>query len=81
MTLWDLKQGQHARITGIAAEMEEVFQRRLEDLGFRAGETVMCSKKIPFGGPRVFRVGDSVFSVERSMALAVNIRIEDGGKS
>lgn len=75
MTLWELRPGSVGIIQGIPESLEARFQDRLVELGFGAGQQVECLRKTAFGGPGVYRVGDSIFSLGSDVALAV--RIED----
>lgn len=73
MSLWNLKSNQSARVRGIDPSLPATFRDRLEHLGFAAGEQVACVRRTPFNGPRVYRVGDSVFSLAQDIASAVLI--------
>lgn len=70
-TLWDLSPHNAARIVEIQPHAEESYRNRLNDLGFLVGEAVTCVRRTPFQGPRVFKIGDSIFSLDRETALTV----------
>lgn len=73
MTLWDLQQKTSAVVTGFAPEISDKYQQRMAELGFAHGEQVTCIKKTPFNGPRVYKIGDSVFSVDKDIASQILI--------
>lgn len=76
MTLWDLPQNAKALVSGFAQEISDKYRLRLDDLGFASGEEVTCLKTIPFNGPRVYKIGDSVFSVDREIASQILVSNE-----
>jgi Fe2+ transport system protein FeoA len=71
--LWGLSHDQHALVSGFAADLSESFQNRLAALGFRQGQKVRCLGSTPFGGPKIFQIGDSVFSLARDLASGIII--------
>lgn len=71
MTLWDLQEQQLARIESISEELQEKHRYRLRELGFEQEISVRCVKKTPFGGPKLYQIGDSVFSLTEDIARAV----------
>ena len=73
MTLWDLDKNAQARITSFSKEMPQPYCLRLRELGFEKSTTITCQRKAPFGGPRTYQLGDSVFSIEKSIGALVNI--------
>jgi Fe2+ transport system protein FeoA len=73
MSLWNLNLNQSARVKGFDPSLPDTFRDRLEHLGFAAGEDVACVRRTPFNGPRVYRVGDSIFSLAQDIASAVLI--------
>lgn len=77
LNLWDLPAQQSASIKGIFLQIAEHVQVRLRDLGFVTGEKVTCLQHIPFSGPRIYRMGDSVFSLDRDVAVGVHIELTE----
>ncbi len=71
--LWTLKVNQVAVVSGFSTSMTEAFQGRLSALGFRSGQKVFCLGETPFGGPRIFQIGDSVFSLARDLARGIAV--------
>ncbi len=74
-TLWDLLPRYAGRIVEILPHAEEAYRNRLYDLGFLVGEAVTCVRRTPFQGPRVFKIGDSVFSLDRETACSVVVTV------
>lgn len=74
MNLWELPMGQLATLKGFSKDLPESYQNRLQDLGFEVGGSVFCERWTPFGGPRVYRVCDSVFSLAKDVATFVELK-------
>jgi Fe2+ transport system protein FeoA len=70
-TLWDMSAGQSALLTGYSEELEQRYLTRLMELGFHPGERVVCVNSPRFGAPKVYRVSNSVFSIEDTIARQV----------
>lgn len=68
MTLWDLPENQSAAIRSFGPSLNDRQRKRLEDIGFRIGETILCFKRTPFQSPRLYRSEESVFSLTREIA-------------
>lgn len=73
MSIWNLKSSESATVKQINPELSVTFRDRLHHLGFNAGEQVICIRRTPFNGPRVYLIGDSVFSLAEDIATAVEI--------
>jgi Fe2+ transport system protein FeoA len=73
MNLWDLPKLQQGTLQNFSNDLSAVEHQRLADLGFHTGEAILCLQQSPFGGPRSYRIGDSVFSLEREIALKILI--------
>lgn len=76
MKLWDLPQKTKARVSGFANEISAQYRLRLDELGFARGEEITCLKRLPFNGPGVYKIGDSVFSIDREIADQILISSE-----
>jgi Fe2+ transport system protein FeoA len=72
-SLWNLSPARQARVKTIIDTCPELFKSRLGDLGFYPGERIICLRKTPFGGPRVYQVGHSVFALAQDIASFVLI--------
>jgi Fe2+ transport system protein FeoA len=78
VTLWHLPRSRKARVIGTAPRLAHAYRLRLEELGFRKGGEVTCLRKTPFGSPRIYLVGDSVFSIARDVAEQIEIETVSG---
>ena len=74
MSLWILPKHKSALIEGFSENLPAGYLMRLRELGFEKHEKVRCLKKAPFRGPRVYQVGDSVFSMAQDIAELIYIR-------
>jgi ferrous iron transport protein A len=72
--LVDLKEGQEGVIDGI--DLPDAISRRLMELGFLPGSTVVAARSAPGGDPRVFRVDGSEIALRRE--TTAHIRLRDG---
>jgi ferrous iron transport protein A len=57
-------------------ELEADDARRLMELGFLPGTTVLMCRRSPFGDPTVFRIDDSEIALRRETALRIALRAE-----
>jgi ferrous iron transport protein A len=73
MNLWNLPKDKKARVSRLEPALSVSYQRRLGELGFREGDEVVCLRNTPFGGPRIYKVGDSVFSIARDVAENITV--------
>lgn len=73
MTLWNLDKMQSGSVAGFDAALPNNYQTRLRELGFAKNAAVTCLKKTPFGGPKIYQIGDSVFSLAKELASSVII--------
>lgn len=73
MSLWDLEIFQDAVVVGFAPHLQQDFVVRLREIGFHESNQVSCIKKTPLKGPRVYRVGDALFSLAQDVAAAILI--------
>lgn len=74
MNLKELRKGQKAQIVGFEESLGLNYRTRLQDLGFSLNEVVCCQKNIPFGGPSVYMVNQTVFSLEAEVAQKVLVK-------
>ena len=68
ISLWSLKAGDRARIGGFDEALAEHYRVRLMELGFHPGEQVACMQAPAFGAPKVFRVANTIFSLDNEVA-------------
>ena len=67
-SLWSLQAGDHGHITGYGDALAENYRIRLMELGFHPGEHVYCLQSPAFGAPKVFRVANTIFSLDDEVA-------------
>ncbi|GAB5412933.1 MAG: hypothetical protein Cons2KO_05360 [Congregibacter sp.] len=77
VSLWSLAKGQRGAIDGFDEELREAYRVRLMELGFHPGEQVSCLQAPALGAPRVYRVANTVFSLDDEVAQYVRIRPEN----
>lgn len=73
-TLWALPKGHSAAIDSFDEGLREEYQIRLLELGFHPGEEVRCLQAPALGAPRVYRVSNTVFSLDDEIATRVRLR-------
>ena len=71
MKLFQVPLRASCRIRGFVEELSPDFRRRLRELGFVEGASVESVRKLPFGGPQIFRVADAVYSIEPSLSRMI----------
>ncbi|MFO7762173.1 MAG: FeoA family protein [Wenzhouxiangellaceae bacterium] len=74
--LWVLGTGQRAVIAGFDPVLPEAYRQRLTEMGFHGGERVTCLRQPAFGAPRVYRVSNTVFSLDREIAAHILMQPE-----
>ncbi len=73
MTLWNLKPNENCRVKDLKKVSKDV-SFKIRDLGILESEEIGCLQWIPFGGPRVYKLENGVFALEKS--IAQNIEVE-----
>ena len=74
-SLWALRTGDRGQITGFDDALSENYRIRLMELGFHPGETVSCLQSLAFGAPKVYRVANTVFSLDDEVASHISVEI------
>ena len=74
-SLWSLKTGDRCEILGYDNALDEKYRIRLMEFGFHPGETVSCLQSLGFGAPKVYRVSNTVYSLDDEVAAHVVVRI------
>jgi len=72
MTVWNMNIGNTAIIESID-NCSDPFTRRLSELGLFRGAKLTCLKALPFHGPKVYKLSDSIFSLDRELASKIKI--------
>ena len=78
MTLWELPLYGPAMLEGFAPSLNERYRGRLQEFGFHVGEIISCQHRPGFGAPRVFRVSNATYSLDREVAEQVLVNPVEG---
>jgi Fe2+ transport system protein FeoA len=73
MTLWDLQQGATATVDSFGAALQGDYRIRLSELGFHPGEQIACVLSPNLGAPKLYRVNNTVYSLDDSVATLINL--------
>jgi Fe2+ transport system protein FeoA len=73
-SLWQLKKGDSCVITGFHAAMQSRYKTRLTELGFRPGADISCTVSPRLGAPKLYRVANAVYSLEKQIAELVGTK-------
>jgi len=73
--LWSLKSGDSCEILGYDDALDEKYRVRLMEFGFHPGESVSCLQALAFGAPKVYRVSNTVYSLDDEVASHVLVRV------
>jgi len=74
MTLWELEPEQSCIIKNLK-EMPESVSFKVKDLGLLESEPVSCIQWMPFGGPRVYRLVNGIFALEKLIAQSIAVEL------
>ena len=70
-TLWNLNKNEQGIIRGFHSKLSSDYIKRLKEFGFEA--TVLCIKAGRFTNYKIFQVRDSIFCIDKDLALKVHI--------
>ncbi len=73
ISLWSLKAGDRGRITGFDEALADNYRIRMMELGFHPGELVSCLQAPAFGAPKVYRVANTIFSLDDEVAAHIKV--------
>lgn len=73
-TLWDLIQGEQCLVSGFHQDLDESYRVRLMELGFHPGELVSCIQAPRLGAPKLYRVHNTIYSLDDNIARMVDTR-------
>ena len=73
-TLWSLKAGDQCVIVAYDDALAEKYRVRLMEFGFHVGESITCLQSPAFGAPKVYRVSNTVFSLDDEVAAHVLVQ-------
>ena len=74
-SLWSLTSGDRCEILGYDDALDEKYRIRLMEFGFHPGESVSCLHSLAMGAPKVYRVSNTVYSLDDEVASHVLVRI------
>jgi Fe2+ transport system protein FeoA len=74
-SLWSLSSGDRCEILGYDDALDEKYRIRLMEFGFHPGESVSCLHSLAMGAPKVYRVSNTVYSLDDEVASHVLVRI------
>jgi Fe2+ transport system protein FeoA len=74
-SLWSLKAGQRCEILGFDEALAENYRTRMMEFGFHPGETVSCVQSLAFGAPKVYRVSNTIYSLDEEVATHLQVRL------
>jgi Fe2+ transport system protein FeoA len=72
-SLWSLQAGERCRIQGYDESLAENYRIRMMELGFHPGEIVSCVQSPGLGAPKVFRVSNTMFSLDDEVAAHISV--------
>ena len=78
LTLWELPLYGSAMLEGFAPSLNERYRGRLQEFGFHVGVMMSCQQRPGFGAPRVFRVSNATYSLDRELAEQVLVKLIQG---
>jgi Fe2+ transport system protein FeoA len=70
-----LQSGDKCQILSYDDALAEPYRVRLMELGFHPGESVACLQSPSFGAPKVYRVSNTVFSLDEEVAAHVHVSL------
>lgn len=77
ISLWSLKAGEKGQIVGYDDALPENYRIRLMELGFHLGEVVSCLQAPAFSSPKVYRVANTIFSLDDEVATHIQLKSAD----
>jgi Fe2+ transport system protein FeoA len=77
-TLWSLKAGDRCEILAYDQALADKYRIRLMEFGFHPGESVTCVQSLAFGAPKIYRVSNTIFSLDDEVATHVLVKLIDG---
>lgn len=74
-SLWSLQAGDHCEIVGYDDALADKYRVRLMEFGFHPGESVACLQAPAFGAPKVYRVSNTIYSLDDEVASHIRVRL------
>lgn len=73
-TLWDVPAGRSCTVKAFLDELPRDYQVRLSELGFLPGGEVQCELTPKLGAPHLYRVDNTVYSLDARVARQVLVQ-------
>ena len=73
-TLWQLKCGESAVLDSFADDFSPDYRARMMELGFHSGALVSCVVTPRMGAPKLFKVDNAVYSLEKAIASLITVQ-------
>lgn len=74
LNLWESPLNLQVEVISLSDQLADKHYQRLLDMGLSAGRKVVCIRRPPFGGPRVYQLSDTVLSLEKELALNIFVK-------
>lgn len=74
MTLWNLNKDEQGVIEGFHPHISPNYLQRLKEFGFEKISKVLCMRGGHLRGSKVFQVSDSLFCIDKDLALKIHIK-------
>ena len=74
-TLWNLLKGEQCSIQGFNPALDSNYCVRLTELGFLPEAVVTCQTAPKFGAPKLYRVNDTIYSLDDDITKFVDIQL------
>ena len=81
LSLWSLRAGDQCEIVGYDDVLAENYRIRMMEFGVHPGESVMCLQSPAFGAPKVYRVSNTIFSLDDEVASHIEVTLTGGDTS
>ena len=74
-SLWSLRAGDRCLIEGFDDALAASYRTRMMELGFHPGEEVTCLRAPILGAPKVYRVSNTIFSLDDEVAAHISVTV------
>lgn len=75
LSLWSLGRGDHCRIDRFDNALAKNYRVRMMELGFHPGEEVSCVQAPAMGAPKVYRVSNTLYSLDQEVAAHIEVSL------
>ena len=74
-SLWSLQAGDRCQIEGFDDALVVSYRVRMMEMGFHPGEEVTCAQAPALGAPKVYRVSNTMFSLDEEVAAHIRVQL------